>query len=200
MKTWMIIYFNAVCCHPLYVTISQIMQCECRTVSCSRQKKRVESVLSRGRDERFPRARFETEWNTGQIRFIHSFMQIKLNKLPSLYKELRNVLTFYNENTKLGCWDLRPLHTESEIFACVFPFFRIHHPFLSKCMQRMRKRRKSNLIQIFFDGRKFRTQCTETFSIDYIALSECTVCMRIKFDIIYWVSSFVYPSVYRDVR
>ncbi len=53
----------------------------------------------------------------------------------------------------------RPLYTESEIFACVFPFFRIPHPFLSKCMQRMRKRRKSNLIRIFFDRRKFRRQC-----------------------------------------
>ncbi len=51
---------------------------------------------------------------------------------------------------------LRPLHTESEIFACVF---RIPHPFLSKCMQLMRKRKKSNLIWIFFDGRKFRRQC-----------------------------------------
>ncbi len=50
---------------------------------------------------------------------------------------------------------LRPLHTESEIFTCVFQFFHIAHPFLSKCMQRMRKRRKSNLIWIFFDGRKF---------------------------------------------
>ncbi len=38
-------------------------------------------------------------------------------------------------------------------------FFRILHPFLSKCMQRMWKRRKSNLIRIFFDGRKFRRQC-----------------------------------------
>ncbi len=54
---------------------------------------------------------------------------------------------------------LRPLHTEFEIFACVFPFFRILHPFLSKCMQRMRKRRKSNPIRIFFDGRNFRRQC-----------------------------------------
>ncbi len=76
----------------------------------------------------------------------------------------------FTEHTKMCHWkscldchmtleDLRPLHTESEIFACVFPFFRILHPFLSKCMQRMRKRRKSNLIQIFFDGRKFRRQC-----------------------------------------
>ncbi len=55
--------------------------------------------------------------------------------------------------------ELRPLHTEYEMFACVFPFFRIPHPFLSKCMQRMRKRRKSNLIQKCFDGRKFWRQC-----------------------------------------
>ncbi len=40
-----------------------------------------------------------------------------------------------------------------------FQFFHILHPFLSKCMQRMWKRRKSNLIRIFFDGRKFRRQC-----------------------------------------
>ncbi len=39
-------------------------------------------------------------------------------------------------------------------------FFRIHLPFLSKCMLRMQKRRKSNLIRIVFDGRKFRRQCT----------------------------------------
>ncbi len=38
-------------------------------------------------------------------------------------------------------------------------FFRIPHPFLSKCMQRMRKCRKSNLIRIFFDDWKFRRQC-----------------------------------------
>ncbi len=38
-------------------------------------------------------------------------------------------------------------------------FFLIPHPFLSKCMQQMRKCRKSNLIRIFFYGRKFRRQC-----------------------------------------
>ncbi len=38
-------------------------------------------------------------------------------------------------------------------------FFRITHPFLSKCMLRMRKRSKSNLFRIFYDGRKFRRQC-----------------------------------------
>ncbi len=45
---------------------------------------------------------------------------------------------------------LRPLHTETKIVACIFPFFHIPHPLLSKCMLRMRKRRKANLIQIFF--------------------------------------------------
>ncbi len=54
---------------------------------------------------------------------------------------------------------LRSLHTEPEIFACVFPFFYIPHSFLSKCMLRMQKRRKSKLIWIFYDGRKFRRQC-----------------------------------------
>ncbi len=39
-------------------------------------------------------------------------------------------------------------------------FFHICHPFPSKCMLQMRKRRKSNLIWIFFyDRRKFRRQC-----------------------------------------
>ncbi len=36
----------------------------------------------------------------------------------------------------------------------------IRHPFLSKCLLPMRKRRKSNLIQKFvYDGRKFWRQC-----------------------------------------
>ncbi len=39
-------------------------------------------------------------------------------------------------------------------------FFRIPHPFLSKCMLRMRKRMKIEPGPIFFfDGRKFRRQC-----------------------------------------
>ncbi len=39
-------------------------------------------------------------------------------------------------------------------------FFHIRHPFLSQCLLRMRKRRKSNLIQkMFYDGWKFRRQC-----------------------------------------
>ncbi len=39
MKTWTIIYLNAVRCHPLYIKISQTMWREHRTVSCSREKK-----------------------------------------------------------------------------------------------------------------------------------------------------------------
>ncbi len=52
---------------------------------------------------------------------------------------------------------LRALHTESEIFVSVFPFFRILHPFLLKWMLRMQKRWKLNLIQIL--QRKFQRQC-----------------------------------------
>ncbi len=44
-------------------------------------------------------------------------------------------------------------------FRMRFSVFSYSHPFLSKYMQRMRKRRKSNLIRIFFDGRKYRRQC-----------------------------------------
>ncbi len=40
-----------------------------------------------------------------------------------------------------------------------FGFFRIRHPFLSNCLLRMRKHRKSNLIWFFNDGQKFRRQC-----------------------------------------
>ncbi len=51
------------------------------------------------------------------------------------------------------------------MFICIF---RIRHPFISKCLLRMRKRRKSNLVRIiiiiiilviFYDGQKFRRQC-----------------------------------------
>ncbi len=54
---------------------------------------------------------------------------------------------------------LRPLHTKSEICTCGFPFFSILHPFLLKWMLQMQNRRKSNLIRMFCDGRKFRRQC-----------------------------------------
>ncbi len=89
--------------------------------------------------------------------------------------------------SKVSILDLRSLHTESEIVACVFHFFRIRIPFLSKCM-RMWKRRKiepdPNLFwrtkvsealckrdwhnvrsYLFFNVRNFRTQCAMTFNI-----------------------------------
>ncbi len=44
-------------------------------------------------------------------------------------------------------------HTLSPKFS--HAFFRIPHPFRSKCMQRMRKRRKSNLIRIFLTVESF---------------------------------------------
>ncbi len=53
---------------------------------------------------------------------------------------------------------LRPLHTESEIIMC-FSVFSYCPSFPIKFMQQMRKRRKSNLIRFFFDGRTFRRQC-----------------------------------------
>ncbi len=56
---------------PLYVKSSN-----CVTwisyISCSRKRKRVESVRSHGRDERFLRARFEMEWNDNALHpFFH---------------------------------------------------------------------------------------------------------------------------------
>ncbi len=44
----------------------------------------------------------------------------------------------------------RSLHTEFGMYVCNFFFFRIHHPFLSKCLIWMRKHRKSNLVRFFF--------------------------------------------------
>ncbi len=80
LKTWTIIYFNAVRCHPLYVKISQIMQRDCRTVfwprlektswKSKKKKKEFESVdLYWAVEEilflkRFPWARFKMEWIT----------------------------------------------------------------------------------------------------------------------------------------
>ncbi len=70
---------------------------------------------------------------------------------------------------------LRSLHTRSEIFVCVFHIFRIRYPFLSKCLLRMRKRRKSNLILFFYDGRKFRRQCVNVIDTTWgrIYFSTC---------------------------
>ncbi len=41
-----------------------------------------------------------------------------------------------------------------------FFFLNIPHPLLSKCMQRMRKRRNWTSSIFFSDGRKFRRRCT----------------------------------------
>ncbi len=71
----------------------------------------------------------------------------------------RNKIKHLENGRQQSGSELRTLHTESEIFACVFQFFHIPHPFLSKCMQHMWKCRKSNLIQFFYDGRKFLGQC-----------------------------------------
>ncbi len=57
---------------------------------------------------------------------------------------------FYIKITRIWI-DLRSLHTESE-------FFRIRHPFLSKCLLRMWNCRKSNLIRILWRT-KFWRQC-----------------------------------------
>ncbi len=48
-----------------------------------------------------------------------------------------------------------------------FYFFRIPHPFLTKCVLRKQKLRKSNLIRIYFHGRKFQTLCAMTFSLQW---------------------------------
>ncbi len=80
MKTWMIIYFNAVRCLPYYVKICQIMQCECRKVSCWRLKKRVESIASRGRDtisQALSASTIRDGMKHGQLHFILSFITIR---------------------------------------------------------------------------------------------------------------------------
>ncbi len=86
---------------------------------------------------------------------------------------------------------LKSLHTEYNIFACVFPCFS-YSPSLSyqKCMLQMRKRRKSNLVRfflwtkvseavckhdwqnvrsyLFFYVWKFRTQCAMTLTFTWV--------------------------------
>ncbi len=51
----------------------------------------------------------------------------------------------------------------SEILACTLTFFRIPHPFLSKCILWMRKNEHN---PDFFDGRKFQTPCAMTLTVD----------------------------------
>ncbi len=46
-------------------------------------------------------------------------------------------------------------------------------------MQRMRKRRKSNLIRFFCDGRKFRRQCAETLKDDnFVQINTTSRCVN----------------------
>ncbi len=66
---------------------------------------------------------------------------------------MKLLYSFYSIYLYHSPTDLRSLHTESEIFESVFQYS-------PSCMQ---KRRKSNLIRIFFDGRKFRRQCANVF-------------------------------------
>ncbi len=62
-----------------------------------------------------------------------------------------------------------------------FIFFRIRHAFLSKCLLRMRKHRKSNLIQFFFyDGLKFRRQCVNVIDTTGLQTATKTVAFATK--------------------
>ncbi len=67
---------------------------------------------------------------------------------------------FFKGNVSLEAGeDLRSLHTEAKHFGCGF-FSRIRRPFPSKCLLRMQKRIKSNLIQFFYDRQSLRgRQC-----------------------------------------
>ncbi len=55
------------------------------------------------------------------------------------------VIGFHFKKQTQGAYTLRP---KFSYFVVVV--FCIHHPFLSKCLLRMQKRRKSNLIKFFF--------------------------------------------------
>ncbi len=55
--------------------------------------------------------------------------------------------------------DLRPLHTESEIFACVFRIQKDSPSFPIKMHATDAKTQKIEPDPNFFDGRKFRRQC-----------------------------------------
>ncbi len=77
------------------------------------------------------------------------FWRNHLNAAVNIEFEFQNSLFLKFQFLVPSVKDLRSLHTESEIFVCVFRIFRIRHPFLSKCLLRMQKRRKSNLVRIF---------------------------------------------------
>ncbi len=81
-------------------------------------------------------------------------------------------------------WQLRPLHTESEIFACIFPFFfsfpiKMHATdaktqkiepdrnffWRTKVSEAVCKRDWQREVVFIFYVRKCRTQCAETFTV-----------------------------------
>ncbi len=125
----------------------------------------------------------------------------KMKKREVKVQFKREPLLFSMAPTK----DLRPLHTESEIFACVFPYsssfpIKMHatdaktqkiEPDLIffwriKVSEAVCKRDWHNVrSSLFFNMRKFRTQCTETFRPFYVMViqigyrvvhvSECVV-------------------------
>ncbi len=134
----------------------------------------------------------------GTIMFIVIIMLVKF------YLSIFNIIF---ECSKM--W-LRSLHTESVFFF----FFRIRHPFLSKCLLRMQKRRKSNLIQkkfmtdesfvgsvnmtdttwghIYFltcenFGREYQTQCARTYT-------HTDACVFFFFSIQFWPCATYSPE------
>ncbi len=96
-----------------------------------------------------------------------------------------------------GWYELRPLHTESEMFACVLQFFRILHPFLLKWMLRMRKlkiepgpkvseavcKRDCHNVRLylFFNMQKFQMQISDSVCRD---LYYCNSTLKWRFQII----------------
>ncbi len=65
----------------------------------------------------------------------------------------------FNSSMHFSPKKLRYIYTKGPCTQIFFLGGGVPHPFLSKCMLRMIKRRKSNLIQFFYDGRKFQRQC-----------------------------------------
>ncbi len=78
---------------------------------------------------------------------------------------------------------------------CVF--FRIRHLFLSKCLLRMQKRRKSNLIRIFYDGRKIRRQCVNVIDASYLFFNVRKLTCAMTFTLsLYMQLSIFYANVF----
>ncbi len=93
-----------------------------------------------------------------QLKSVHA---IKSTVLPEIKCKISSLnYTSVSFHFKVLAHWLRNFHMR---------FFRIRHPFLSKCLLRMRKRRKS---KFFYDGWKFRRQCVNMI---------VTTCGRIYF-------------------